>query len=653
MNYASRRTIVVLSIVVICTLQGALSAALVEHVYFNDDHEQAARAAAFDDLYVRQFSVHMPVPAIATKALLAPLGVSHATNRVVAALINVLLLLAIYRITWVFTRGSPWAATLACLCWIFFEPDLWAFLNLADLHSAAFLYTGLAVALEAQTEARGVYLVRPLMTGVCLALACLSRILMGEQLIILAIALPLLNAKPMLGWVRYLCRLLVGGSVATICVVAVFFDRLDALFYWTLAHNFRAKSGNGLNVTGWWGHLEDPFVQNMLWRTGAMLALSLAILTLLPSVERWTRRSALLWFITFAGGWLAANPSGISDRFMHAIPAFPALCILLGIAAWHLVTTALVPASGRAAVAAIAVLLLVLVSRQAYARLSVDITGHDARHALNRTAELARFIRDHSLDNDTIFVVGTDPLLYVESGRRSATMASILYGDLAKYENRILSELEAAYPAAVVFDKQDFWFRTNIVTFPLLMEFIAANYEQSEMDGVLIRRASSLGHTVPKSAFLDEAFGIRRACENGHEVIRYSGLPALLKFSMETGWAEVTLPTNLSAGSDFSVQVTSSDRFGGVFDTPTARLRLLIKDRKGHMSWYWFGASDLLNQNSALVARHSFNKGEALDPSDKIALIQVGGWSTKGTSAWITDVSVIEDDGGVACALPH
>ena len=82
--------------------------------------------------------------------------------------------------------------------------------------------------------------------------------------------------------------------------------------------------------------------------------------------------------------------------------------------------------------------------------------GHDP---FPESLEIAKFIREHTKENDTIAVIGSEPQIYFYSGRHSATGHIYMYGLAGEHkfalqmQEELVQEIESAQPKFIVFVK--------------------------------------------------------------------------------------------------------------------------------------------------------------------------------------------------------
>lgn len=645
---AIRSIIIIGSLSFLLILEIGLAIALIHHLYFNDDLEQIARAAFFSDLYKTQFSVHAPIPAIVSFLWSQVFGASYVSNRALAAGLNGLIIISIFLLTIRFS-GRRWAilgGLLAGLIWLTFENDIWAFMNVASLYSAVFLYLGLYISLNRLPDGR-LQFRRPMTCGVLWALAFLSRVVVAEQLALIVIVGLILGVDFDRPWRQILMRL-AGGFLLTILVVVSYFafiGKLPDLFYWTIKHNLIVKSGSAFSPMAWIGNLNNEVVADVYIRIIFCWALVASLLLLLFRGAQQLRLRRIIYFVSaiFLGGWLAANPSGIGETFMQAIPAFPAMCIAVGVVASHALSY-----KGAIVWKLLLVPTLLLAfswaSLSAAQRFAVHVKSKDALPSLIETKERGDLVQRITSDQARVFVFGADPLFYVRAARGSATFASILYHDLKRYEPRIVSEMETTHPAAILFDKSDYWFSSNLQDFPLVASYILDHYRTSDNDAVLVPMNSQ--YSAQGLPFIKDRYlkllnaGMHEVGQCGYKFVDtpFFSLDKInfqITFGKDGEWDEIvfkvySLGRTGSSLINAMIELKSRNNFGDFLDDSRNHLRFLVKDKAGKMSWIWFGKDYIKNNDGALFFRE-FNMGEPISKLGEISEIQIGGWGLKNS----------------------
>ena len=462
--------------------------------YFNDDLEAIAAGVFFRSLYINQFCVHLPLQAILSHWWIGVAGASTTANRMFVGVMNTVieaLILLIGR-----RVGGLLAGSLAAVFYILMEASNWAYLNLTELPSVLFALCAVYFGLSFSRPQLRVEIARPFWFGVFLSLSFLAR-LMAIPLIGCILLLPLIGS----GYLRKLRRSALPAALgAAIPLVStwLYFAAIGswkALVFWSFLYNQTAKAE--IQMKGWTGDLTVPTIVNTWIFVGASLAITLIcyFMALRDKRAELLRALMICWLPALAG-WIGANPSGIDLVAFHAIPAMPFLCLSLGLgvtAIWRESvfppTELVLPLRFATAVGALAAVLPFL---QNTFRIEQD---HKTDPHYEHAARIGAYIESHTKPSDSIFVFGADPLIYVAAHRNNGTEFSIVVEYVGRLEDRMLDELKKARPAAVVFDKTDYWHYRNIETFPKVAAYIAQNYRESEEYGDVLMPSAEA--TIP------------------------------------------------------------------------------------------------------------------------------------------------------------
>lgn len=641
---SQRWVVVVSSLLVLFGMQAAIAYALRNHLYFNDDFEQLARAVFFDDLYIRQLSVHLPMPALLSNAYLDIVGHTHLANRSCAALVGMAIAACIYRLvdTLCEARVAALAGLFAGLVWLSFVNDIRAFTNVSQLYSAAFAFAGLAIGM--QKREHRVVLVRPVAVGAMWACACLSRVLVVEQLTLTVLAIALGGFRPLSGWTSYFSRFVAGGLGITAATALVFRDRLSELWRWTILHNFQAKGGSKFRPDLWVGDLGAPNVRDMYLRIGVILGIALLVAVVaIVRNQRAEAKSIAVCAAIFCAGWLAANPSGIGTTFLQTIAAFPALAIVAGLSLGTGVSLLRKPLA-RTLAGVVAIAAVVASSQDAYARFVADAQEDADRFEMAKIEMIGEFIKERSEPTERLFIFGSDPYLYATAQRASATFASIIYNDLKIYEARILEQLVEAPPKFIVMNTADKWFDRNLRDFPRVASWILQHYALTSLPAVMEKRSTASENTGTIALDTNQIGVLRAAHQTSicaeDAPIHSERVDALLSFDTPNRWAEAVVTIALQPSRDVLFKITSSNAFGTVFSDPGAHLRLLMKDREGRLSWYWFAAANLAPDGTIEVALSQFRDGVPIERLSDIVELQVGGWGDKAHPVNLASIAI-------------
>ena len=435
---------------------------------------------------------------------------------------------------------------LAALLYLVSEGHSWAFLNLSELPCVLFALCAISVGLRFRAPAYEIELARPFWFGACLSLSVLSRAM--AVLLVGAIALlPLLHEGRWERVKRNWLPVLAGGAVPVLVIGAYFaaVGTLRALLYWCFTYNSQVHGHPAL--ISWIGDLHVPGIQE-IWRFnlgGLLLVLAGLNLAARNRNAGLARALAVSW-LPALGGWLGANPSGLTGMAFHAIPAFPFLS--LGLASSVMLLWTARTTGGRwygAALRGCAVAVLVLATYPMLANTVRVLAISPVSPEYTRTARIGSYIAAHTSPHSRMFMFGADPLVYVAAHRNSATEFSIVCGDMRGYEDRILKELQHARPETVIFNKGDAWYHSNLSDFPKVAAYIVNNYRVSrQFDDVLFQpSAEATEHVVlaPEDLAKFQSSLVNYRWRPVQDILPVD-TPQLLSFAREGDWGEVYLP---------------------------------------------------------------------------------------------------------------
>jgi hypothetical protein len=192
----------------------------------------------------------------------------------------------------------------------------------------------------------------------------------------------------------------------------------------------------------------------------ALLLVAAALGVLALAREPGRRAGAVLLFAAVS---LAAVAPGLYFRLHYFVLALPAVALLVGAAA---AGAARLPGLPRAAAGALAALVVAApVAHFAWGERTVLFQAGPGgvsraiygRNPFPEAVEIARYIRRHSAEDDTIAVLGSEPQIYFYAGRRAASRHVYVYPlmgahpDCAAMQRAMIREIEAARPRFVVF----------------------------------------------------------------------------------------------------------------------------------------------------------------------------------------------------------
>jgi len=227
-------------------LQFQISLKLADRNYFNDDLEPIAGIRFFEDLYRTQLNVHFPGHMLVSKLLSLYFGNNFHSNRLIAAFVNCLIILGFFVISKKIFSSEAFLFSFitATTFWFLLENDFWAYLNLSQLHAAAF--TILFVAITVRRKDQKITFANPYLGGFFAGMAINARVLQVVQIsLILFIMLIYLKKNENLKFkdlARFVQTFILGIVTVFIFTSLIFHDRLYEIFEWSIRYNFFTHS---------------------------------------------------------------------------------------------------------------------------------------------------------------------------------------------------------------------------------------------------------------------------------------------------------------------------------------------------------------------------------------------------------------------------
>jgi 4-amino-4-deoxy-L-arabinose transferase-like glycosyltransferase len=265
--------------------------------------------------------------------------------------------------------------------------------------------------------------------------------------------------RPRVARVGALVIFLAGAAapLALTCVALWAAGTFRTFWFWVFSY---ARYYQADPSTGW---------SNLVRTLGSVAPSTSVILALsavgLGAVIRDPNRDRRAFAVLFAGSALLGTTMGWQFRLHYFLLAGPALALLCGIglvAIGGLLATrppralrvALPCALGLVAVAQPLYASRAILFELGPAQISRAIYG---RNPFPESVEVARYIREHSADDDRVAVVGSEPQIYFYAARRSATGYIYTYPlmELQPYasamQREMIREIETAAPRYLVF----------------------------------------------------------------------------------------------------------------------------------------------------------------------------------------------------------
>jgi hypothetical protein len=625
-------------------------------LYFCDDLEALAAAVYFHDLYRTWMCFHLPVHSILAHWWVSIAGSTPLSNRMMAGTEDAVILVLLAAIGW--RLQNYVTGILAAFLFLCLELHMWAFLNLSELPSVMFALCAVYFGLRFSPPKYQIEIARPFWFGCFLALSVLSRF-MAIPMAGFVFLLPFLGSDFLRKIRTSVLPTLVGALVPSALIAGYFamVGSLKALIFWSLMQNFGAKWPP--NWAAWIGDLSATDIRQIWTFNFAVLGLGLISYAFAARRNPLCVRGLAICFLPGLGGWIGGNPSGISSIAFHAIPAMPFFSLTLAFALTCLWTsTGSLPRgallwAGRPALigTAIAVALPFVQRTIAFAWEAPASAGYE--HAMR----IGDYIAKHTKPSDRLFVFGADPFLYVTANRKSATEITIVSADIARYQDRILKELQEVKPAAIVIDKTDYWYNFNLAAYPKTVSYIINNYRVSrQYDDVLLKPSPEATDQV-----ILDTNAVGSLDENLHSIMHVGyrwkrvltlipeSQSSMLTFSAEREWRETYVPIL----TDFStlgrtrnlvleVNLVVEGAPGSFHPYPQRILFLGPGGQKlTEFSWTWVPVKENPKIATYFVPLTSFHDVHGDFSWSKTTGIQIGGWGPAGGKVKVYSVNVL------------
>lgn len=246
---------------------------------------------------------------------------------------------------------------------------------------------------------------------------------------------------------------------ALTCILLWLAGVIDRFWFWTFSY---ARAYVGLqSLSDAWLAFKTAAVAIFAAAPGVWLLTAAGVVVLLGSVRRATAIAVLMFLLAS----LAAASPGLYFRGHYFIPLLAAAALCAGAAAQFVVAAARPSAWRKAAIALVTVVFIGSAAHSLYAQREIlfHATPQQASRRLYganpfpESLEIGRYLREISAPDARIGVIGSEPQIYLYSGRRSATGYIYTYGLMEphaaaeKMQREMIAEIEAANPEFLVF----------------------------------------------------------------------------------------------------------------------------------------------------------------------------------------------------------
>ena len=265
--------------------------------------------------------------------------------------------------------------------------------------------------------------------------------------------------RPRVGRLGGLAVFLAGAAapLALTCIALWAAGTFRTFWFWVFsyARYYQADPSTG------WGNLVRT-LGSVAPSTSVILALSAVGL---GAVIRDPNRDRRAFAIVFVASALLGTMMGLQFRLHYFLVAAPALALLSGLGLVALGGLLATQSPRALRVALPCALGLVALAQPLYASRAILFELGPAqvsraiygRNPFPESVEVARYIREHSADDDRVAVVGSEPQIYFYAARRSATGYIYTYAlmELQPYapamQREMIKEIETAAPRFLVF----------------------------------------------------------------------------------------------------------------------------------------------------------------------------------------------------------
>ena len=433
------------------------------HNWYTDDQETLVRSFFINDLYFKQWSVHFPFVALINSLIDSMIGSTWVGNRLVALAVNLMAVIVVVDIVNRFNKNQnvPLLNEASLVNTVlFYAPFLCFITNSNSYANITAIWAMLGIILMVWTldfRSDQVRVRFPIWFGIFMAMAVFSRVMNIVQAGLICIYL--------LGIFRAIdfkvfFKIIFGFLILALPQLFWLWQKksMNDFLYWTLLHNYNVKKS--LSMIGYLGQVTVPQV-GTFW---LLFAFSLLCL--------WKNKKLNLiagfFIVSFLGGILSANPSGLNTSLQHGLPSIPLLALLLAlsIAPENEVNKKIIYFRGIVLIA-----VAICTFRSIGFMRSDDVSKIKAKTMLD-----AEIIKAKTKPSDKIMLFGVNPIIYLYAERSSGSFDSILLPDLVPYESKILTDLANENVKCVYIEDEGGWTDLNREVFKRSYDYATSQF---------------------------------------------------------------------------------------------------------------------------------------------------------------------------------
>ncbi len=284
--------------------------------------------------------------------------------------------------------------------------------------------------------------------------------------------------------------LLIGATVpfASACALLAALGSFDSFWFWTMT--YPTKYLTALPLEAAWFNFKARLPSVIRWTLGFWLVAAMGVVALIRSGRAAHDRVFLLGLLLFS---FLALSSGFYFRPQHFQMMLPAIALLVGMAAnagggW--VEARRGRGAARATAAAL-VLIPLATFLWGEREFLFRMDGPSASRMIfgfnpfPESREIANYLAEHSGENDTVAIFGSEPQIYFYARRRSATPFTLVYEAMQPHEyahsmqEEMIEALEEERPRHLVFVNVPNSWLASSKSDPLLFDWWKQNAQRN------------------------------------------------------------------------------------------------------------------------------------------------------------------------------